>query len=198
MKKLTKWQWIALIFSAVWVVVIIYSEHKSATELAESISSIGYRSCIEDQAKAQKLDLALCESEKANEHSKMMTGQTTNAIVSAFLPLPFLWLYAYLLLIFVRSLKYGYKNVVDTEKLSKPKKAFVYFCYFYIASTIFVILIAFLNYLTDQKVPVSLGYNKSLYQSDDYVVAKGTWTSKSGILGESNMIFPMQTSEIIW
>ena len=132
MKKLSKWQWIGLALSAIWVVAVIYSDYGAASKLADDVSTYGYRSCIDDQTRTHTLNIELCETEKSQEYNKMMSGQVTNALVGAFLPLPFLWLYGYLLLILARSFKYGYSNVVNTQNLSRPKKLFAYFCYFYL------------------------------------------------------------------
>lgn len=193
---LTKLQWIALLASLVWVLTSVNTSYNTRQSLANNFADSKFETCTENQIQNPPIDLKLCEGEKIAEYNLWMTDVLSNAYIDALLPLPFVWLYGFVALIFLRSMYVGYGAVVDFKSLSKVKKAFGYFCYFMTAALLFITLMFYLESQINQKVPARLGEKFRVWNYENrYVTVNGTWKSDNK-RGESNLIFPMHTAKI--
>jgi hypothetical protein len=118
----------------------------------------------------------------------------------AFLPVPFFWIYGFILLTISRCFRHGSKTVLDLSSLSIWKNGFAYFCYVFTGLTIFIFVLAAMVTYQKLQVPVSLSYNTKMYVGKDYsagyATAEGTWIIK-GDANKEQMINPLQTSRIV-
>jgi hypothetical protein len=197
MKRISKWQLIGICLSVLWAVSSIYFVYGDFSERATSFSNFQFNTCENlEGLKNQNNTTNECNSEKIEGYELFMQGVWSNAFTVALLPLPLFWLYGFIGLIVFRCYSIGSKEVINIPKLTISKKIFAYFCYVFVGFNLFVVVLVAMNVYRDTKVPVTLGYNKSITAVDNYVSAVGTWTSNNW--NEKNyIIFPQQTSKIV-
>jgi len=196
-KKYSKWQIIGLCLSLLWIIFSLFYEYNSTSNSANKFSDWSYSVCVKNLEIKKITDLTSCNIKKQENYSLFMKNIWTNAFVLAILPLPFLWLYSFILLKIARAFAVGSKVVFNLNGFSKIKKSFYYFCYGFCSLTVFFIVLVFMNLYADSKVPAQFGYEKSITVLDGYVTAEGTWTSDKFVDKSSKILFPQQTSKIV-
>jgi len=199
MRKFSTLQLIGFALSLVWIVTSIYTDYNKAESLAIQVSDSAYESCIESQIKTKQLANPSCSDIKREKY-EIFSGKWSDFFTIAFLPIPFFWIYGFILLTIFRCFRYGSKSVLDLSSLSIWRKGFAYFCYFFTGLTIFVSVIAAMITYEKFKVPVNLMYGTRMHvgegYSAGYATAEGTWTLK-GDAGNEGMSNPLQTSRIV-
>lgn len=127
MKKFTKWQIIGLGLSLLWIISSLFYEYNSASNSAIKFSDWSYSTCVKNLEIKKITDLTSCNLKKQEDYSLFMKNIWNNAFVLAFLPLPFLWLYGFILLNLTRAIAIGSKVIFNLDGFSKVKKSFYYF-----------------------------------------------------------------------
>jgi len=199
MRKFSTLQLIGLAISLVWVIASIYSGYNKAEILATQLSDSAYESCIQTQIETKQAANPSCADQK-RENYEIYSEKWSTLLTLAFLPVPFFWIYGFILLTISRCFRHGSKTVLDLSSLSIWKKGFAYFCYVFTGLTIFIFVLAALVTYQKLQVPVSLSYNTKMYVGKDYsagyATAEGTWIIK-GDANKEQMINPLQTSRIV-
>ena len=199
MRKFSTLQLIGFAITLVWVFTSIYSDHNKSESLATDLSESAYQSCIETQIETKQTANPSCLDQKREKYETYLTEWST-ILTLAFLPVPFFWIYGFILFTIVRCFRHGSKTVLDLSNLSIWKKGFAYFCYLFTGLTIFIFVIAAMVTYQKLQVPVSLSYNTKMYVGKDYsagyATAEGTWIIK-GDANKEKMINPLQTSRIV-
>ena len=197
MKRFSRWQLIGLVLTLLWIVISLFSEYNSATNSATTVSDLSYDVCVKALEESKTTDLTNCKVKRLEDYNMWMRNVWTNAFVPAFLPLPFLWLYGFILLNIYRSFTIGSKVVFNLNGFSKLKKSFYYFCYGFCLLTVFVFVVVLMSLYADSKVPFLGDSRVSVRGSGGYVTAQGTWTSNAQSDPLSQILFPQQTSKIV-
>ena len=142
-------------------------------------------------------DVSSCTLERAKSLALYTEQEPLNSIMAGIVPLPFLWMAGFVLLYIYRIQRAGYRSVVHWSTYGKGKKSFVVFTWIFTGIVLLFILMGYLNLLTDQKVPVTIGVGLSIYKSNDnnYAQIEGTWT-RSGRDEGSSIGYPLQRSKI--
>ena len=199
MRKFSTLQLIGLAISLVWVIASIYSGYNKAEILATQLSDSAYESCIQTQIETKQAANPSCADQK-RENYEIYSEKWSTLLTLAFLPVPFFWIYGFILLTISRCFRHGSKTVLDLSSLSIWKKGFAYFCYVFTGLTIFIFVLAAMVTYQKLQVPVSLSYNTKMYVGKDYsagyATAEGTWIIKGGA-NKEQMINPLQTSRIV-
>jgi hypothetical protein len=195
MQKLSRLQIIGLVLSFLWILGSIYTQYNSIIESATSLSASSYELCIQDQTRKNQEPNSSCLEQKNKDYKAISDNLLTTIIAVAFLPLPFFWIYAFILLIVFRCFKHGSKTVLDLSSLNKWQKYFAYFCYLWSGMTLLLLILSAMAISAERNVPVNFGFNKKIIHMAEYgyVEIEGTWTNnKKDLYSEP----PIQTSLI--
>jgi len=199
MKKLNRLQIIGIILSFLWVTVTSYNTYNSVTENATNLSNKSYDKCVSDQnLKVVPLSFS-CLDQKTKNTESFSDHIWSLVFFTALLPLPFVWLYAFILLTIIRCFRYGGKTVLSFDELSIWQKTFGYFCYVFTALTLVLFLRGLMTLYTELKIPVQFGYQKNFSQIQEFpgnVIVKGTWTISTKEDFIKSVYEPIQTSLI--
>lgn len=199
MRKFSTLQLIGFALSLAWIVASIYADYNKAESLAIQLSDGEYQSCIESQIKTNQPANPSCADQKREKY-EIYSEKWSTLLTLAFLPVPFFWIYGFILLTIIRCFRYGSKTVLDLSRLNIWKKGFAYFCYLFTGLTIFVSIIASMITYVKLKVPVNLSYSTTMYVGKDifsgYATAEGTWISK-GDKDNEGISNSLQTSRIV-
>jgi hypothetical protein len=196
MATMRNWQKIGLLLSIFWIIGSLYLQYTSTQETAQSISKFSYETCLRTNGEVQTFS-NICEEERGKSYKSMMASVWTNASIVAFLPLPFFWIYGIILITLARCIFIGSKEVLNLSTFSKPKRLFVYFCYFICALTVLFLFLGALNRHVDEKVPTYLGYEARVSEYDGYVSIEGTWVNGNSLDSKFNTYDQHQTSKIV-
>jgi hypothetical protein len=197
MKRINKWQFIGLLLSLSWLVGSLLYEYNSFTTAATKFSDWGYSICTKNLELGKVTDLTSCNLEKQKKFDLYMNGAWSNAFFLALFPLPFFWIYGFIVLNVSRAFSIGSKVIFNLDGFTKLKKSIYYFSYGFCYLTLFFFVVAAMNLYVTSKVPVSLGYEASVTVTDGYVTAEGTWTTNKLKDNSSTILFPQQTSKIV-
>lgn len=197
MRKFSTVQIVGFFLSLVWVLFSIYSDYNKTETFARQISESEYERCIETQIKSNQPTSPSCLEQKKEKYETYSESWSTH-LAMALLPVPFFWLYGFILLTISRCFRYGSKSILDISGYGFWKKGFAYFCYLISFLTILFSVIAAMIAYQKFSVPVGLSYSTSMYvdSAHGYATAEGTWISHSDA-GKNEMINPLQTSRIV-
>lgn len=194
--KLNKYLKVGLVLSLIWVVVVFLNVHNKQIESANHQGNFFFGFCS-DSALKDTAKISKCESERAATISLNSNGATENAAAAALLPVPFLWLAAFVLFHIGRVIKIGYQAVVPWSTFTLRNKIVAGFCLFVIGFVGYGGLMAYLNNLADRRVPVGMsgGYKPEInpLSEGDSIYFKGTWT-RHGLSEGSGMGNPINLS----
>lgn len=194
--KLNKYLKIGLILSLIWIVVVFFNVRNEQIESANFHGNFSFGICS-DSALKDTAKLSKCEAERASTILLYSNGLNENAAAAALLPVPFLWLAAFILFHIGRGIKIGFKAVVPWSTFNLRKKIVAGFCLFVIWCIGYVGLMAYLNNLADRRVPVGMsgGDKPEMYplSEGNSVYFKGTWT-RHGLSEGSGMGTPINLS----
>ena len=194
--KLNKYLKVGLVLSLIWVIVVFFNVRNGQIESANHQGNFYFGFCS-DLALKDTAKLSKCEAKRAATVSLNSNGATENAAAAALLPVPFLWLVAFILFHIGRGIKIGFKAVVPWSTFNLRKKIVAGFCLFVIWCVGYGGLMAYLNNLADRRVPVALtsGDKPSslpIWEGNS-VYFTGTWT-RHGLSEGSGMGNPINLS----
>ena len=195
----SRWKVVGIILSILWIIGSMYYEYSTAEISAKNFSEFSSNVCLKSIEINKSTNLAECSLKKQQDYNLWMRNVWPNAFSLAFLPLPFFWIYGFILITISRCFVNGSKNELNFQGLNKTKKLFYYFCFGFSGLTLFFCVIVVMNIYTDSKVPAQLGYKTSFIETQNTVVAEGTWTSTSDLPDglKNTILFPQQTSKIV-
>lgn len=198
--SLNKYQKIGLLISLLWIVIVFFNVRNNQMEDAKFQGDFSFRVCQESQAFNQNKDLSICEAERAKSLLLFSEGINENAAASALLPLPFLWLAAFILFHLGKGIRIGYEAVVPWHSFTLRKKIYAAFCLGVLALTGYVGLITYMNAVADSRVPVGLGHgiqpSSMPISNGNEVYFTGTWT-RHGLSEGSSIAYPINLSSFI-
>ena len=194
--KLNKYLKVGLILSLIWVVVVFFNVRNQQIESANFHGSFSFGICS-DSASKDTAKLSKCEAKRAESILLYSHGLNENAAAAALLPVPFLWLVAFILFHIGRGIKIGYQAVVPWSTFTLQKKIIAGFCLFVIWCVGYLGLMVYLKSLADRRVPVSLSSgvkpsSLSIWESKS-VYFTGTWT-RHGLSDGSSIGNPINLS----
>jgi hypothetical protein len=195
----SRWKVAGIILSILWIIGSMYYEYSTAEISAKNFSEFSSNVCLKSIEVNKSTDLAECSLKKQQDFDMWMRNVWPNAFSLAFLPLPFLWIYGFILLTISRCFVNGSRNELNFQGLSKTKKLFYYFCFGFSGLTVLFCIIVLMNVYTDSKVPAQLGYKTSFIETENTVIVEGTFTSASDLPDslKNTILFPQQTSKIV-
>jgi hypothetical protein len=197
MGRLAAWQKFGIVLSIAWAIGTAVHTHNRAVEAAQSSASFAYKVCADGKDEAHSPDLSECDKEKSDSVAESMQGDTANAAIVALAPLPFAWMFAFVLVGLGRALAIGLHVVLPWKSMSRPRKVFVVAGGLVSVGAALFGLTCVMGLYTDTLVPVSPGPKAMVTDLGDTVVVEGTWT-REGPLGQgSRLADPLQTSKII-
>ena len=183
---------VGLVLSILWAIGASIYQRNSDVDKAEFQSSFAARICLN----GHNPNPATCEAERTSTHDLFMKGSWGNVGFIALVPIPFFWLFGFILLYVGRVQVAGFHEVVPWRNLTTPKRAFVVFCTLSGGLTIVAAGVVVMNLYVDTQVTVIPGSEVMVIETGEYVTAKGTWVRSEQITGSSSIGDPLQTSEI--
>ncbi len=194
--KLNKYLKVGLVLSLIWVVIVFFNVRNEQIESANHQGNFYFGFCS-DLALKDTAKLSKCESERVATVSLFSNGLTENAAAAALLPVPFLWLAAFILFHIGSGINIGYQAVVPWSTFTLRKKIVAGFCLFVIWCVGYGGLMAYLNLIADNRVPVGMssGNRPEIYPLSEgsSVYFKGTWT-RHGLSEGSSIGNPINLS----
>ncbi|SEI20999.1 hypothetical protein [Paraburkholderia hospita] len=197
MGRLAAWQKVGIVLSIAWATGAAVHTHNRDLQDAQSSASYAYHVCADSKDLAHSADLSECGKEKSDAVAMSMQGDTADAAIVALAPLPFAWIFAYVLIGLGRALAIGLPVVLPWKSMSRPRKVFVVAGGLVSVGTALFGLTYLMGLYVDTRVPVSPGPSKAIViDQGDSVIAEGTWT-REGPLGDGSKLGdPLQTSKI--
>lgn len=197
MGRLAACQKVGVVLSIAWAIGAAVHTHNRDLQGAQSSASFAYNVCADSKDVAHSADLSECNKEKSESVAMSMEGDTANAAIVALAPLPFAWIFAYVLIGLGRALAIGLPVVLPWKSMSRPRKVFVVAGGLVSVGTALFGLTYLMGLYVDTLVPVTPGPVKAMViDQGDTVIAEGTWT-REGPLGEGSKLGdPLQTSKI--
>ena len=132
---LNKYQKIGFVLSVIWIITVFLNTRNTGLERADLISKLAYQTCVDKQANLHISDLSSCQTKRGNSKRLFLDGNNYNAGMAALIPIPFLWLSAFILLHIGRGIKIGYQAVVPWSSFSLRKKIYASSCLYVKDST---------------------------------------------------------------
>ena len=194
---LNKYQKTGLVLSLLWIVIVFFNVRNDQIERAEQFAKWSFSVCSSSQALKNNTDLSSCETERANHLNTWREGLMANATTSAVVPVPFLWLAAFILFHLGRGIKIGYQAVVPWATFTLKQKIYAGACLTVLALTSYMGLLSYLHMIANSRVPVAVSYGIKpelipAYEGNT-VYFSGTWT-RQGLSEGSGMAYPINLS----
>ena len=197
MMQLSRLQRLAIVLSAVWMIVAAVNQRASDVERAEDFAKFAFGVCSKAKSLAHDADMTSCADERALNLATWLKGSWGNVALAALAPIPLVWLGIFILISVVRAQIIGFRQVVPWSVLSVRKKAFVVLCVSASGGVLLVGVTMALNVYVDTQVPVTLAQRAMVLKNgEDVVAALGTWR-RSGQTEGSTLAYPLQTSYIL-
>ncbi len=192
---LNKYQKIGLILSLLWIVIVFLNVRNEQIESADTWGKIMFEECSQRFTLPTADDLTICEAVRQKNRTKHLEGTYEIAVGTAVIPLPFLWLLAFILFHVGKGIKIGYQAVVPWSTFTLKKKIYAGFCLFVIGFIGYVGLIGYMSIIADSRVPVSVSGSGGLQTWDgENVYFSGSWT-KHGLSEGSGIFSPINLSK---
>lgn len=190
------WIVLGIVLSVSWAVGAWHHSSQSQLASANSFASLAYKNCTNHKLLTHDTNIAPCEAARKESVQKWlrMGGYTSNNLLTALAPIPFIWLAGFILIYIGRIQVAGFRQVVVWQKLNTLKKLFALFCGLCVAIVIVFAITSILLLDTNNKIPASLPIGVNIYDSGDFVSATGTWVRSD--LTDDTIANPIQTSEI--
>jgi hypothetical protein len=164
---------------------------------ASKYSEADFVNCVAGPESKTQSHIDKCGLLKLKNYESKMNGVWEN-MSYAFLPLPFLWIYGHFLAQLVECIVVGRRYVLDFKDYSKLKKALYYSEISFVLVSGFIGILILMGVYVDFKVPVQLGFARSVKAQDGYVTVQGTWASfESLVESKSSVVFRQQVSKIV-
>jgi hypothetical protein len=181
--------------SIIWAISAAIHTHTADVERAESFAKYAYKVCTDSKKISHDSDLSSCDAERTEHLRTWMENSNVNVAIAAFMPIPFAWLAAFILLYVVRAQLIGFRAAVPWTTLIPLKKLFVVFCVLFSAAAVLLSMVTVINLYVDTKVPVGISpFVDVIKTGDNLVTAAGTWTRTD--LTDDTIMNPLQTSKI--
>jgi hypothetical protein len=181
--------------SLIWAIAAGVHTHNSVVERAEFHAQLAHRICTDRNKSSYEGDLSNCGAARAEALRTWMKGRATNVVAAALIPLPFVWLAAFILLYVGRAQLIGFRAVVPWATLAGPRKLFVAFCCLFSGVSVLLGILSLLNLYVDTEVRVSPAPFLNVFEfGDSRVVAEGTWVRTD--LTDDTIASPLQASRI--
>jgi hypothetical protein len=195
--RLNKLQRLGIILSVLWALGMGIHTHNSDVDAANNFAKHAYKVCTDSKSLEHNNDLSSCAQEREKNLATWLKGDVGNTAFAALAPIPFFWLFAFILLYIGCIQIVGFQSVVQWRNLNKPKKAIVLFCSAATAIAVLFELMVIMNLYVDTEVPVALATRPKIIklENQQIVVAEGTWV-RSGDTPGSAVAYPLQTSKI--
>lgn len=193
--RVKNWQIFVLAVTALWIIGAGIYLRSDEIDRAESFAKLKYKSCVEDKARGQSQDTD-CDSEEAKERTTWGEANWTGTALRVLPPIPLAWFAAFVLYYFGKAQWVGFRAVVPWGGLVWYKKAVVVLSVLGVLLIAFFCLLVVLDAQIDAKVPITIGYKKSIYKFPDHVHLEGTWRTVEDGRADSMWDSPLQTSRI--
>jgi hypothetical protein len=108
--QLGGWQRIGIILSIVWALGAAIYQRNADIEHAQDFMSLAYKACTESKLLNNDSDWSSCDQESAKHWEIWLEGSWRNVALKSFVPIPFGWGVAYLLLAIGRWVRTGFKK----------------------------------------------------------------------------------------
>ncbi|MFK4448485.1 hypothetical protein ABH944_008547 [Caballeronia udeis] len=198
MGRLAAWQKVGIGLSIAWAIGATVQTHNRAVQNAQNYASFAYSVCTDGKDLAHSSDMSECAKEKSNNLAVWMEGDAANVAIVALAPLPFAWIFAYVLGGLCRALAIGLPVVLPWKSMSRFRKVFVVAGGLVSVGAALFGLTYLMGLYTDTRVPVTPSPLKAMViDQGDTVTAEGTWTREGALGLGSKLANPLQASKII-
>jgi hypothetical protein len=110
MKILNGWQRIGVVMSFIWMIIGGLWAYRDTNITAYNSREVVYSFCKSDTPNPTFEYLVRCRKESDEIYEKVIKNRTENVIIVAFLPLPFLWVFVYLIILMLKWVRNGFNN----------------------------------------------------------------------------------------
>jgi len=197
-----KWILIGVLASVLWAAFAGISYYREMQSRAAGFGQLSYRVCMSEPEAADASVAKGCEERRATEEShwiEMDGGYAKNVVFAALLPIPFIWIGGYTLLMLGRIQLAGFRSVVPWSTMGRVRKALTVGWLGVFAAAVMFAAMSYMTAITELRVPVGLGSPLMVIATGvnhDNLMVTGTWT-RHGIDKKSEMGYPLQVSRII-
>jgi hypothetical protein len=108
--RLNGWQRIGIVGSVLWVITAGLVSHNIGLRRAEYMSSSMYSACADVAGTRHDYDFSGCKSKAEKTYEDYLTRAWADALLVSFVPIPFAWLVAYMIVGVWRWVKRGFKT----------------------------------------------------------------------------------------
>jgi hypothetical protein len=100
------WQRAGVAASIIWIFIGGYIGSNEVVQMATNMAATDYRLCVDRPG----YDVSKCFEAEMREFHALKEGQWGNAVILAFAPLPFCWLFAWMLIATTRWIAAGFSR----------------------------------------------------------------------------------------
>lgn len=108
--RLNGWQRIGIVVSLLWVIIAGFAQNDSDLVRATKAYELTFRICNDVAAQHHQDDVSDCDKEAAKTYAVYLEHRLGDVLLVSFVPIPFAWLLAYMLVGLYHWVKRGFNT----------------------------------------------------------------------------------------